>query len=85
MLEENYITVAMYDRLAGALAPLMKDHAYAAVQTILRIKEPHLDFLRLYFEVHSSTPPPTQPSPSPKTSSGNSKQSDTRGSQGPSP
>jgi hypothetical protein len=49
MLEESYITVAMYDRLAGSLAPLMKEHAYSAVQTILRIKEPHLDFLRLYF------------------------------------
>lgn len=54
MLEENYITEAMYDRLAESLAPLMKDHAYAAVQVISKVREPHLDFFRLYFEVHAS-------------------------------
>jgi hypothetical protein len=84
MLEENYITSAMYDRLAGSLAPLMRDHAYAAVQTILRIKEPHLDFLRLYFEVHSSTSPFMQLWLYPRTYSKSSKPSDMDGWRGPS-
>jgi hypothetical protein len=54
MLEENYITYPMYDRLADSLTPLMKEHSYAAVQVISKVREPHLDFFRLYFEVHAS-------------------------------
>lgn len=38
MLEENYITEAMYDRLAVSLTPLMKEHAYAAVQVISKVR-----------------------------------------------
>jgi hypothetical protein len=38
MLEENYITYVMYDRLADSLTPLMKDYSYAAVQVINKIK-----------------------------------------------
>lgn len=43
------MTYSMYDRLATTLWPLMKDYSYAAVGVISKIKEPHLDFFKLYF------------------------------------
>lgn len=39
----------MYDKIAQMLTPLIKDYSYNVVQVILKVKEPHLKIMRLYF------------------------------------
>jgi hypothetical protein len=54
MLDENYLTAPLYDQLLSYLPPLLQDYSYSIVQLISKVKEPHLGFLKLYFDVHSS-------------------------------
>jgi hypothetical protein len=55
MLEENYIGYNLYERLAETLAPLVRDYAYPIIKLMHQVKEPHLAWLQLYFEIHSGT------------------------------
>ena len=54
MVEEKYITYAMYGRLAATLTPLLKEHHYTTLQVLSKVKEPHLALLQLYFDIHSA-------------------------------
>lgn len=37
------------------MTPLIKDYSHPVVKLIYTIKEPHLAFLQLYFDIHAGT------------------------------